>query len=401
MLLGYLLRHLVRHGTLVVIDHRGTPHRFSGEPGPTVTMRLHHPALERRLFFNPRMALGEAFMDGTLTIEDASVYDFLHFMVSNINAAPRNALTPLYFGFGKAFRAFQQYNPLHRARRNVAHHYDLSDTLYDLFLDADRQYSCAYFTEPDQTIEQAQANKKRHIAAKLLLTPGQKVLDIGSGWGGLALYLAKECGVSVTGLTLSTEQRRVAERRAAAAGLADRVRFELCDYREATGRYDRIVSIGMFEHVGVVHYPEFFRRLHELLSDDGVALLHSIGRKDGPATTNPWLRKYIFPGGYSPALSDERIRALYDERFCRMWEFYLAGAEIAFRIDGHMNFQMQLAKKVDAVPLVRDYMVDWERRHRPPAPERAARWQLEPGPARPRPAAQPAPQEEEPREVSR
>ena len=438
MLLGYLLRHLVRHGTLVVIDHRGTPHRFSGEPGPTVTMRLHHPALERRLFFNPRMALGEAFMDGTLTIEDASVYDFLHFMVSNINAAPRNALTPLYFGFGKAFRAFQQYNPLHRARRNVAHHYDLSDTLYDLFLDADRQYSCAYFTEPDQTIEQAQANKKRHIAAKLLLTPGQKVLDIGSGWGGLALYLAKECGVSVTGLTLSTEQRRVAERRAAAAGLADRVRFELCDYREATGRYDRIVSIGMFEHVGVVHYPEFFRRLHELLSDDGVALLHSIGRKDGPATTNPWLRKYIFPGGYSPALSEvvpvverlglwitdieilrlhyaetlrawrtrfnanrERIRALYDERFCRMWEFYLAGAEIAFRIDGHMNFQMQLAKKVDTVPLARDYMVDWERRHRPPAPERAARWQLEPGPARPRPAAQPAPQEEEPREVSR
>ena len=438
MLLGYLLRHLVRHGTLVVIDHRGTLHRFSGEPGPTMTMRLHHPALERRLFFNPRMALGEAFMDGTLTIEDASVYDFLNFMVSNINAAPKNALTPLYFGFGKAFRTFQQYNPLHRARRNVAHHYDLSDTLYDLFLDADRQYSCAYFTAPDQTIEQAQANKKRHIAAKLLLTPGQKVLDIGSGWGGFALYLAKECGVSVTGLTLSTEQRRVAEHRAAAAGLADRVRFELCDYREVTGRYDRIVSIGMFEHVGVVHYPEFFRKLHELLSDDGVALLHSIGRKDGPASTNPWLRKYIFPGGYSPALSEvvpvverlglwitdieilrlhyaetlrawrtrfnanrERIRALYDERFCRMWEFYLAGAEIAFRIDGHMNFQMQLAKKVDAVPLLRDYMVDGERRHRPAAPERAARWQLEPGTARPRPAVQPAPQEEETREVSR
>ncbi len=439
MLLGYLLRHLVRHGTLVVIDHRGAPHRYAGAPGPTVTMRLHDPTLERRLFFNPRLALGEGFMDGTLTVEDASIYDFLHFMVSNINAAPKSILTPLYYGFGKAFRTFQQYNPLQRARRNVAHHYDLSDMLYELFLDADRQYSCAYFTAPDETVEQAQANKKRHIASKLLLTPGQKVLDIGCGWGGLALYLAKECGVTVTGLTLSTEQRRVAERRAAAAGLADRVRFELCDYREVTGHYDRIVSVGMFEHVGVVHYPTFFRKLRELLTDDGVALLHSIGRSDGPGATNPWVRRYIFPGGYSPALSEvvpvvertglwvtdieilrlhyaetlrawrtrfnanrERIRALYDERFCRMWEFYLAGAEITFRLYGHMNFQMQLAKKVDTVPLVRDYMAEWERRRRPATPERAARWQLEPG-TRPRPAAQPQPQpqEEEAHDVSR
>jgi cyclopropane-fatty-acyl-phospholipid synthase len=436
MLLGYLLRHVVRHGTLNVIDHRGTPHRFAGAPGPAITIRLHQRALERRLFLNPRLAVGEAFMDGTLTIEDASVYDFLHFMVSNVAAAPKNLLAPLYHGFGTAFRTFQQYNPLRRARRNVAHHYDLSDTLYELFLDADRQYSCAYFSEPDLTIEQAQANKKRHIASKLLLQPGQKVLDIGCGWGGLALYLAKECGVSVTGLTLSTEQRRVAERRAAAAGLAERVRFELCDYREVTGRFDRIVSVGMFEHVGVVHYPTFFRKLRELLSDSGVALLHSIGRSDGPGTTNPWLRKYIFPGGYSPALSEvvpvveraglwvtdieilrlhyaetlrawrarfnanrERIRAIYDERFCRMWEFYLAGAEVTFRLYGHMNFQMQLAKQVDAVPLTRDYMIEWERRHRPALPERA-RWQLEPGTARPRPAVQPAPQPEETRELT-
>jgi cyclopropane-fatty-acyl-phospholipid synthase len=330
-------------------------------------------------------------------------------MASNMAVAPANVLTPLYNGFGRAFRVFQQYNPLHRARRNVAHHYDLSDTLYELFLDADRQYSCAYFAAPDQTIEQAQANKKRHIAAKLLLAPGQHVLDIGCGWGGLALYLAKECGVSVTGLTLSTEQLRVAERRAAAAGLSDRVRFELRDYRETNGRYDRIVSVGMFEHVGVVHYPEFFGKVKELLADDGVALLHSIGRQDGPASTNPWLRKYIFPGGYSPAMSEvvpvversglwitdieilrlhyaetlrawrtrfnanrERIRALYDERFCRMWEFYLAGSEMAFRHQGHLNFQMQFAKKIDAVPLTRDYMVDWERSHRASAAERAA-----------------------------
>ncbi|HEV8026687.1 MAG TPA: cyclopropane-fatty-acyl-phospholipid synthase family protein [Stellaceae bacterium] len=409
MLLSHLLHHVVRRGSLRVIDAGGAMHTFSGDPGPQITIRLHTRALEWQLFLHPRLKLGEAFMNGTLTVEDASIYDFLDLMASNMAVAPANILTPLYNGFGRAFRVFQQYNPLHRARRNVAHHYDLSDTLYELFLDADRQYSCAYFAAPDQTIEQAQANKKRHIAAKLLLAPGQHVLDIGCGWGGLALYLAKECGVSVTGLTLSTEQLRVAERRAAAAGLSDRVRFELRDYRETNGRYDRIVSVGMFEHVGVVHYPEFFGKVKELLADDGVALLHSIGRQDGPASTNPWLRKYIFPGGYSPAMSEvvpvversglwitdieilrlhyaetlrawrtrfnanrERIRALYDERFCRMWEFYLAGSEMAFRHQGHLNFQMQFAKKIDAVPLTRDYMVDWERSHRASAAERAA-----------------------------
>jgi cyclopropane-fatty-acyl-phospholipid synthase len=410
MLLSHLLRHLVRQGTLRVIDARGALHSFGGAPGPAITIRLHDPALGRRLFLNPRLYLGEAFMNGTLTIEDASLYDFLDFMAANINLAPHTALTPLYNGFGRAFRVFQQYNPLRRARANVAHHYDLSDTLYDLFLDADRQYSCAYFLTPDLDIEEAQANKKRHLAAKLLLQPGQKVLDIGCGWGGLALYLARECEVDVTGLTLSTEQLKVAQHRAADAGLSDRVRFELCDYRQAAGRYDRIVSVGMFEHVGVVHYPAFFRTVRELLTEDGVALLHSIGRHDGPGVTNPWLRKYIFPGGYSPAVSEvvpvvertglwitdieilrlhyaetlrawrqrfnanrERVRSLYDERFCRMWEFYLAGSEIAFRHQGHMNFQMQLAKRVDAVPLTRDYITDWERSHRAPAAERVAR----------------------------
>ena len=409
MLLAHLLHHLVRHGTLRLIDASGALHVFSGAPGPVITVRLHDRAIERKLFFNPRLALGEAFMEGTLTVEGGSIYDLLDFIGLNMSLAPRHLLTPLYNGFGRAFRVFQQYNPLRRARENVAHHYDLSDTLYDLFLDADRQYSCAYFSAPDLTIEEAQANKKRHLAAKLLLRPGQKVLDIGSGWGGLALYLAKECGVSVTGLTLSVEQLKVAERRAAAAGLADRVRFELRDYREATGTYDRIVSVGMFEHVGVVHYPTFFRKVKELLADDGVALLHSISRQDGPGATNPWIRKYIFPGGYSPAISEvtpviertglwitdieilrlhyaetlrawrqrfnanrERVRALYDERFCRMWEFYLAGSEIAFRHLGHINFQIQLAKKVDAVPLTRDYITDWERSHRAPAAERAA-----------------------------
>src|SRR5205807_5716759 len=253
-----------------------------------------------------------------------------------------------------------------------------------------RQYSCAYFQTPEDDLDAAQHNKKRHIAAKLLLRPGDRVLDIGSGWGGLALYLARECGADVTGLTLSEEQHKVATRRAAQAGLADRVRFHLRDYREETGKYDRIVSVGMFEHVGVNQYSTFFRKLSGLLAPDGVALLHSIGRMDGPGTTNPWLRKYIFPGGYSPALSEvvpevesarlwitdieilrlhyadtlrlwrrrveqnrDRIRALYDERFCGMWEMYLVGSEIAFRRGGSLVFQMQLAKTIDTVPLTR------------------------------------------------
>jgi cyclopropane-fatty-acyl-phospholipid synthase len=301
---------------------------------------------------------------------------------------------------GRVVRRLHQYNPVPRARRNVAHHYDLSDQLYELFLDRDRQYSCAYFNRPGEDLDAAQEDKKRHIAAKLLLRPGHKVLDIGSGWGGLALYLAAECGVDVTGLTLSREQHNVATRRAAAAGLGERVRFHLRDYREETGLYNRIVSVGMFEHVGVNQYSTYFQRLSDLLAPDGVALLHSIGRMDGPGTTNAWMRKYIFPGGYAPALSEvvpeaertrlwitdieilrlhyaetlrawrgrfeqnrDRICELYDERFCRMWEMYLVGAELAFRRDGHMVFQMQLAKAVDTVPLTRDYLVEWERTH--------------------------------------
>jgi len=409
MLLSIMLRHLIRRGRLTVIDAGGKSHVFAGEPGPDITVRLHDRALAWKLFLNPRLYAGEAFMDGSLTIENASIYDFLNLCTENMAAAPPRWMTPLYNGFGSAFRQFQQRNPITRAHRNVAHHYDLSDTLYDLFLDADRQYSCAYFPNLGISIEEAQANKKRHIAAKLLLKPGQSVLDIGCGWGGLAIYLARECGVEVTGLTLSVEQHKVAEQRAAAAGLSERVRFRLEDYRAHRGVYDRIVSVGMFEHVGVPQYSAFFGAVHALLSENGVALLHSIGRMDGPAATNPWLRKYIFPGGYSPALSEvvpvverarlwitdievlrlhyaetlklwrqrfnanrERIRALYDERFCRMWEFYLAGSEVAFRHQGHLVFQMQMARSIDAVPLTRDYMVDWERSHRVPRSERAA-----------------------------
>jgi cyclopropane-fatty-acyl-phospholipid synthase len=399
MLLASVLARFIRVGRLSVIDAAGRRHVFEGSAGPSATVRLHDPALHRRLLRKPRLFIPEAYMAGTLTIEDgSSLYDFIDLLVSN-DAANPNALW-LGQAAGRLVRRLHQYNPVLRARRNVAHHYDLSDQLYELFLDHDRQYSCAYFASPDDDLDTAQENKKRHIAAKLLLRPGLKVLDVGSGWGGLALYLAAECGADVTGLTLSAEQHKVATRRAAVAGLGDRVRFYLRDYREETGLYDRIVSVGMFEHVGVVQYPIYFRRLSELLAPDGVALLHSIGRMDGPGTTNPWMRKYIFPGGYSPALSEvvpvaerarlwitdveilrlhyadtlrlwrrrfehnrERIRELYDERFCRMWEMYLIGAEIAFRRDGHLVFQMQLAKAVDTVPLTRDYIVAWETAH--------------------------------------
>jgi cyclopropane-fatty-acyl-phospholipid synthase len=329
------------------------------------------------------------------------LYDFL--FITTLNEPNLQAL-PFYRTFdsiGHFGRLIQQFNPVSRARQNAAHHYDLSRTLYALFLDSDLQYSCAYFNTPGQSLEAAQRNKKCHIAAKLLLDrPGLRVLDIGCGWGGLALYLAAETGARVTGISLSEEQVKLARERAAKEGLSGKVQFHLRDYRLEEAQYDRIVSVGMFEHVGAPHYPAFFRKVRNLLAPDGIALLHSIGRSDGPGITNPWLRKYIFPGGYSPALSEvlsvverqglfvtdieilrlhyaetlrawrerfaanrEQIKGLYDDRFYRMWEFYLAGAELAFRNQGHMVFQMQLARDQEAVPLTRDYISDWERAH--------------------------------------
>jgi len=408
MLLARLFERIITKGRLRVIDADGRRYDFAGAPGPSAAIRLGDPALRRKLIIRPQLNLPEAYVDGALTIEEGSLYDLVDLLQLNLEALPDGVLSWLLNGSHRLFRRFHQFNPMSRARRNAAHHYDLSDQLYELFLDRDRQYSCAYFRGDDEDLEQAQLDKRRHIAAKLMIRPGQKVLDIGSGWGGLALYLAGECGADVTGLTLSVEQHKFATRRAAAAALADQVRFHLRDYREEAGQYDRIVSVGMFEHVGVNHYPTFFAKIKSLLTPDGVALLHSIGRMAGPGSTHPWIRKYIFPGGYVPALSEvvpvverqrlwitdieilrlhyartlrawrrrfeqnrERIKAIYDERFCRMWEMYLVGSEIAFRRGGQMVFQMQLAKTVDAVPLTRDYMVDWERGHSAAA-ERAA-----------------------------
>ena len=401
MLASRLFERIITVGRLRVCDAGGRFHTFDGSPGASVTIRLHDPALHWKLLVRPRLYLGEAFMDGTLTVEEGSLYDLIDLLAVNLEAMPEGLLARLLNGSVTLLRRVHQYNPLPRARQNAAHHYDLSDQLYDLFLDKDRQYSCAYFYDGGNDLDVAQLNKKQHIAAKLLVRPGQRVLDIGSGWGGLAVYLASECGADVTGLTLSVEQHKVAVRRVAAAGLSDRVRFYLRDYREELGRYDRIVSVGMFEHVGINHYSAFFAKVKSLLTPDGIALVHSIGRKDGPGSTHPWIRKYIFPGGYAPALSEvlptversklwitdieilrlhyaetlrawrdrfernrDRLRRIYDERFCRMWEMYLISSEVAFRRQDHMVFQMQLSKAVDTVPLTRDYLVDWEREQR-------------------------------------
>src|SRR6516225_4072323 len=288
MLLLRILDRILSLGRLRIVDASGAAHTIEGAPGGKVTIRLHDPALHWKLIFRPRLYLPEAYIDGALTIEEGNLYDLIDLLAVNVNALPKGLLAHLLNGSATLLRRLHQYNPAPRARRNAAHHYDLSDELYELFLDRDRQYSCAYFRDGDRDIETAQLDKKRHLAAKLLIRPGQRVLDIGSGWGGLALYLATECGAEVTGLTLSIEQHKVATARAAAAGLADRVRFHLRDCREENGRYDRIVSVGMFEHVGVNHYREFFSILKSLLAPDGVALLHSIGRMDGPGATHPW-----------------------------------------------------------------------------------------------------------------
>lgn len=403
MLLARLLDRCVSAGRLTIIDADGARHiiGYRRENAPDVTVRVHDQAAQQRLFRNPKLAFGELYTDGRLTIERGTLYELLDLLCASVLDLERKTwIGRMDVWLSRFTRRIRQYNPIGRARQNVAHHYDLSGRLYDLFLDEDRQYSCAYFESDDDTLEDAQRNKKRHIAAKLRLEPGQKILDIGCGWGGLALYLAREGKASVTGLTLSKEQHEIAEQRARNVPDSKRLRFRLQDYREEEDRYDRIVSVGMFEHVGATHYREFFKKLRGLLKPDGVALLHTIGRAGPPASTNPWLAKYIFPGGYTPALSEvmaaiekeglwvtdvevlrlhyaktlaawrerfeanrDEIRDLYDERFCRMWEFYLVGCEIAFRRMDQVVFQIQISRRQDAVPLTRDYIAAWERKH--------------------------------------
>ncbi|MGW9229438.1 class I SAM-dependent methyltransferase [Pseudorhizobium sp. NPDC055634] len=399
--LSHMMKSFIRKGRLTVIDADGNRHVFAGTPGPEVTMRLTDRRLYRTLVFNPELSAGEAYMDGTMRFEDGSTLrDFLTLFSINRLSLGSYPLQKAIRAVKMRFRRRQQSNVKGEAERNVAHHYDLGNDFYRLFLDDNMLYSCAYFRDPGETLEEAQRNKLRLLASKLCLREGMRVLDIGCGWGDLALYLARLENVHVTGVTLSKEQQKLATERARQAGLADRVTFELRDYRDVDDTFDRIVSVGMFEHVGVQHYDEFFSHLNALMPDDGIAVLHSIGHMSPPGMASPWLRKYIFPGAYSPALSEvfdsvernslwvmdleflrvhyattlahwagrfeknrDRVIAMYDERFARMWEFYLISAEMMFRTGSQLVFHMQMSRKRDAAPIVRDYITDRQREY--------------------------------------
>ena len=400
-LLRVALEKLIRAGNLLVTTAGGSTFTFGDGTGTPVAIRFTTRTAERDILIDPELKFGEAYMDGGIVVEQGSIADVLAIALGQrpdgrppMWARPQWLLRYLH-------RRLKQFNPRPRARRNVARHYDLDAQLYALFLDADRQYSCAYFENSDQSLDDAQLAKKRHLAAKLLVAPGRHVLDIGCGWGGLALYLAELCGARVTGITLSEQQLALARVRAAEKGLSGKIDFRLQDYRDASEKFDRIVSVGMFEHVGVSHYDAFFQTCASLLADDGVMLLHSIGRSEGPNVTNPWIAKYIFPGGYIPALSEvlpaieragllvtdieilrmhyaetlkawrerfmahrEDVLRIYDQRFLRMWEFYLAASEAAFREQAMMVMHIQLAKRQDAVPMTRDYIARQEARLR-------------------------------------
>jgi cyclopropane-fatty-acyl-phospholipid synthase len=396
-LLQFLLRTFLRRGTFKLTTSRGTTFTFGDGSGKPVAVRFTTRSAEWGILLDPELKLGEAYMNGTFVVEEGTIADVLAIALGQNSELPHWARPQLLMRY--VARRLSQFNPRKRARRNVAHHYDLDGRLYSLFLDADRQYSCGYFETPDTSLDDAQLAKKRHLAAKLRVGRDQRVLDIGCGWGGLGLYLAEVTGADVTGVTLSQEQHAIANERAAEKGLTERARFHLKDYRDVTGPYDRIVSVGMFEHVGVGHYDTFFRKCAQLLSPDGVMVLHSIGRSEGPGVTNPWIAKYIFPGGYIPSLSEvlpsienhgllltdveilrlhyaetlkawrerflahrDEVERIYDQRFVRMWEFYLAASEMSFREQNMMVFQIQLSKRQGVVPMTRDYIAGEEQR---------------------------------------
>jgi cyclopropane-fatty-acyl-phospholipid synthase len=381
--------------------------RYGDGSGPEIGVRFTDRRAVWDLLRDPELTLGELYMDGRLELTKGDLYDFMALGSANLPKAEDIAWLKLLGKLRERFKFWSQRNDRQRARHNVKSHYDLDHRLYDLFLDADRQYSCAYFEHPGQTLDEAQLAKKRHIAAKMLVDEGHRVLDIGCGFGGMGLYLARQAGARVVGVTLSDEQHAIAQERAEEVGLAARADFRLQDYRDVEGPFDRIVSVGMFEHVGLARFDEYFSHVKRLLADDGVMVLHAIGRSMGAGYTNPWIEKYIFPGGYIPAVSEvlesierqglyvtdveilrlhyadtlkawrerfnarrEEARALYDERFCRMWDFYLAGSEASFRVAGNMIFQIQITKRQDVVPTTRNYIATREealRRQESPA----------------------------------
>ncbi|NJM49906.1 MAG: class I SAM-dependent methyltransferase [Sphingomonadales bacterium] len=406
-LLERLLHGRIQNGTLTIIRADGSQATLgAAAPGwPDIILRIKSAGAERRILTNPALGLGEALMDGSVSVDDDDIMGLVALVRGNNPWEKGGKLkpeTPVKNALSMALRPLQQLNNLTNSRSNVAHHYDLSNDFYRQWLDTDMQYSCAYWADGVATLEQAQLAKKAHIAAKLYLQPGQRVLDIGCGWGGMALYLNRVADVDVLGITLSQEQLKLAQERASAAGVSDRVKFELIDYRDLAKReaqgFDRIVSVGMFEHVGVPQFDMFFRAVSNLMRDEGVMLLHTIGRMGGPSTTDAFTRKYIFPGGYIPALSEtlaasekvklihsdienlrihyaktlrewyKRVQAVrsdviaqYDEKFYSMWLFYLAGATAAFESGGMCNYQIQYIRHRINLPLTRDYMAQAEK----------------------------------------
>jgi cyclopropane-fatty-acyl-phospholipid synthase len=403
-LIGRLVDKLLTRGSLTLIVPGKEPHTYGRGGGRHLTLRFTDRKVAFDIVRNPRLGLGEAYMEGRVIVEDGTILDLLELIVGanrwEEKGEGRRALAK-----GKATRTLKRMilrNTPRRARRNVAHHYDLRDELYDLFLDADKQYSCAYFTDPGNSLDQAQADKKAHIAAKLALEPGQRVLDIGCGWGGMALYLHRVAGVDVLGITLSEHQLNIARQRAVAAGVSDHVKFELIDYRLVEGRFDRIVSVGMFEHVGARHYDAFFAKCRALLKPDGVMLLHTIGKLgEVSSSPDPFTDKWIFPGYHLPSLSQmtassekvrliasdvenlrlhyaltlrhwlkratvnrTKIEAMYDARFFRMWEFYLSGGIVMFESGAACNYQVQYIRERTALPITRDYLAEAEANYR-------------------------------------
>jgi cyclopropane-fatty-acyl-phospholipid synthase len=406
-LLDKMLRQVLLKGELTVIDHGGKEYRY-GAPDPNhrpVTMKLTDSRIAFDLVANPRLGAGEAYMEGRIVPVVGDIRDFLLlFGYNKPFESPEHAIEPKG-PFRKAADflggKLDQVNWKTRSRRNAEHTYNLTRRLYELFLDADRQYTMAYYRDTSNSLEKAQLDKKAHIASKLYLKPGMKVLDIGCGWGGFALYLHRHYGVDVLGVALAPDQIAFCKERAEAEGVADKVKFELMDYRDIQGQFDRISNVGLIEHLGTPHYPGFFAHIRRLLAPDGVMVSHCCGRMGEPGTTDPWTRKYIFPGGYIPALSElvaeaERhklivtdvegmryhyahtleewyrrtnaaeaeIVEMYDQRFFRMWQFYLAGSEMAFRYGGLLNWQIQYVKTRAAIPMTRDYMYEESKRLR-------------------------------------
>jgi cyclopropane-fatty-acyl-phospholipid synthase len=410
-LVGTLVEKLLKSGAITLRLPGKPPQTYGPGGGKHLTLRFTDRKVGFEIAKNPRLGIGEAYMDGRLLIEDGTILELLELVIgSNPWEEGGRGRAALRKGKSRFARLFKRNEPT-RARRNVAHHYDLRDELYELFLDADKQYSCAYYTNPANSLEQAQADKKAHIAAKLALEPGMRVLDIGCGWGGMALYLHEVANVDVLGVTLSEHQLKIARERAETAGVSGRVKFELIDYRNLDDRFDRIVSVGMFEHVGAAHYDEFFAKCRELLKRDGVMLLHTIGKLGGVSKSpDPFTDKYIFPGYHLPSLSQmtaaseksrliasdvenlrlhyaytlrewlkrataarDKIEAMYDARFFRMWEFYLAGGIVMFESGAACNYQVQYIRDRRALPITRDYVGEAERKYRGPGANTPAR----------------------------